>query len=236
MTKEGSRIVGGTSTTPRAPHDFYETDKAAIDHLMEFENKRLEGVIWENACGNGALTKRLTFHRKKVVGTDIQNFRSVYQGNDEKAIYDNDFFQVDFLKNPDWYEKTFKRKPDVILTNPPYGNKLNDWVFTSLDALSPYGKLYLFVKLTYLGGIYKYQSIWKLKNLEFVYIFPRRIKIYKGGKEAYLEEERKEGKKKAGSTVTYAWLVWNKLYDGDPTIKWFDPEYKPSQTTWDDFI
>ena len=61
----------------RVNHDFYSTDPKAIDYLLKYED--FDENIWECACGNGNLSKRLEMHNHNVLSTDI-----VYRGYGER--------------------------------------------------------------------------------------------------------------------------------------------------------
>ena len=50
------------------PEGFYSTDPSAIDYLLQHET--FNHNIWECACGNGNLSKRLIRHGYNVKSTD----------------------------------------------------------------------------------------------------------------------------------------------------------------------
>ena len=53
----------------REENDFYATDSIAIDKLFEVET--FDEHIWECACGDGELSKRMIELGKKVYSTDL---------------------------------------------------------------------------------------------------------------------------------------------------------------------
>ena len=57
----------------RAENDFYSTDPEAIDYLLKYE--QFNNDIWECACGNGNMSKRLEKYGYNVTSTDL-----VYRG------------------------------------------------------------------------------------------------------------------------------------------------------------
>ena len=87
------------SELERVQHDYYATDPIAIDWLLSVED--LQGVIWECACGEGHLSKRLEEHGKTVMSTDLIDRGYGYGGLDFLKVKDRDFV-------------------DNIVTNPPY--------------------------------------------------------------------------------------------------------------------
>ena len=57
------------SSSEREKNDFYATDPKAIDLLLEKEN--FSDLIWEPACGQGHLSKRLEQNGYEVLSTDL---------------------------------------------------------------------------------------------------------------------------------------------------------------------
>ena len=64
-------IIGASnhSETERVDNDYYATDPKAIDYLLE--KATLSNRIWECACGEGHLSKRLTELGYNVKATDL---------------------------------------------------------------------------------------------------------------------------------------------------------------------
>ena len=53
----------------RQKEDFYSTDPVAIDYLLKHE--RFSKNVWECACGNGNLAKRLKMYGYNVYSSDL---------------------------------------------------------------------------------------------------------------------------------------------------------------------
>ena len=53
----------------RAEYDYYATEPKAITYLLEVEE--FKGSIWENACGEGHISKELIKNGYDVVSTDL---------------------------------------------------------------------------------------------------------------------------------------------------------------------
>ncbi len=89
----------------RADHDFYPTPPEAVRALLSVE--RFDGLIWEPACGDGAIATELVRHNLTVHATDLID-RGYGQGGQ------------DFL-SPVTLARTFALRPDLkhIVTNPP---------------------------------------------------------------------------------------------------------------------
>ncbi len=198
----GQYITGGNrrSTEERQEDDFYITPPAAIDDLLKLWQIPVGKKIWENAVGNGSL-----FYKLKDLGFNVT-------GSD-KNTWKQGFFVNNFLQNPNWFENQFGSKPDIILTNPPYGRKiLNEWITKSLEQTRRW--LVLFCKLTLLESIERAKIFKSQMNLKHVFVYGPRINPIRW---SYV----KEGiKLKSSGTAAYAWYVWDKTYQGLPTIDW----------------
>jgi hypothetical protein len=110
----GQAMAGGKGAKealarPRERDDFYPTPPEVTEALWLAENKYLgkkglPAVIWEPACGDGAICKALERHDHDVVATDL-----VYRGYGHG--------EIDFLKR----KSLPKEAPDeYIITNPPF--------------------------------------------------------------------------------------------------------------------
>ena len=83
-------------------NDLYETPEVATSALLRAEP--IPWTIWEPACGRGAIVRKLRDTGRRVIATDLIDYRSPYQ----------DHAGRDFLLE--------RRAPDdveMILTNPP---------------------------------------------------------------------------------------------------------------------
>ena len=189
----GLNIVGAKRSdgTERQINDYYATDPIAIEKLLELED--VDGSVWENACGEGNLSKALK-------AKDIPTFSS--------DLVDRGYgYTCDFLENTNYCKETLGYKPDWIITNPPYKHG-QEWVEKSLEAVKDDGKVALLMKLVFLESISRYKMFQELppKN---IYVFSRRLGIYKNNKKT-------ENK----GLVAYAWFIWEKGYEGKPKIDW----------------
>lgn len=111
----------------RATEDYYATDPSAIDDLLRKESFSPE--IWECACGEGHLSRRLQENGKNVYSTDL-----VDRG------FGDDFF--DFLEtDKDW-------NGDIV-TNPPYKDA-KEFVEKAMSLIKEGQKIAFFLKLTFL--------------------------------------------------------------------------------------
>lgn len=152
-------------------------------------NKRL---IWECACGEGHLAKRLVELGYTVWATDL-----VDRGYGEGG--------VDFL------EKTEILMDADIITNPPY-KYAQEFVEKAMQLLTDGNSAYMFLKLQFLEG-QKRGEMFEKYPPKTVYVSRKRILCAKNGD---FDRMRAGG----GSAVAYGWYHWEKGFRGDPSIKW----------------
>lgn len=154
------KTIGSTnhSLEEREENDYYATDPKAIDMLLEHET--LEHLLWEPACGEGHLSKRLMEHGYYVYSTDLIN-RGYGVGG------------IDFLKE----QTIFKGS---IITNPPYKYS-TDFILKALELIEEGHHVYLFLKLTALEGQDRYKKIYSRYPPKKIYVFVKRITCGKNG-------------------------------------------------------
>lgn len=187
------KIIGASSHTEeeRQQDDYYATDPVAIDKLLTVEKPY--PLIWECACGEGHLSKRLQDFGYIVYSTDLVD-RGYSTGE-----------EIDFLKATS-LPKGFNYCD--ILTNPPY-KYAKEFVLKALELVKPGKKVFMFLKLTFLEGKARYIELYSKYPPKTVYVFSERVSCIKNG----------EGEFNHGA-VCYAWYVWEKGYTGTTEIKW----------------
>jgi hypothetical protein len=132
--------------------DFFPTPAWATHALVESE--RFDGVIWECACGDGAMARVLEQAGYKVRATDLYG-----RGHGEAG--------VDFLKA--------RTKADNIVTNPPY-NVAEAFVAQGLKLARR--KFALLLRLAFLEGANRANTIFLKNPPSRVWIFSERITFY----------------------------------------------------------
>jgi hypothetical protein len=169
--------------------DFFPTPAWATYALID--NEALKGEIWESACGNGAMSEILEHTGQLVTSSDL---------------YDRGYgdIGVDFL-DP-------KRRASNIITNPPY-NSAEGFVRSGLKAADT--KFALLLRLAFLEGANRQQTIFSKAPPSRVWVFSERITFYPAGAE-----------RKGSGTTAYAWFVWDKDATGTTELKWLRPGYK----------
>lgn len=194
------KTIGASNHTDkeRQQHDFYASHPSAIDRLLK--KVQLPHNIWECACGQGDLSKRLEQFGYNVVSTDI-----VDRGYGECG--------VDFLNT---WEVPFEAPMNAncaILTNPPY-RYATEFVEHALQ-IAPYDAMpvFMLLKTTFLEGKKRYEMLYRKGYLQAIYQFTGRLLCAKNGD----FERMSEG---GGSAVSYAWYRFQRTRCDAPRIYW----------------
>ena len=189
------KTLGASNHTAneREGNDYYATDPIAIDKLLDAV--KLPRIIWECACGEGHLSKRLEDRGKWVMSTDLVDYGYGFGG-------------IDFLKTNTLIWDTERC---AIVTNPPY-KYAKEFVEHSLKLLKKGDMCCMFLKLTFLEGKAR-RELFKSTPPRQVLVFSERVLCAKNGE----FQRMKDG---GGSAVAYAWFVWKKGYKGKTTVEW----------------
>ncbi len=99
--------------------DFFSTPP--LTTLALLSRKKFGEKVWENACGDGAISKLLWDAGYKFFSTDIKDYGYEHQDDD-----DLDFLQVSQIT-----------KAHDIVTNPPYNSHIK-WIDKSLEFARRY--------------------------------------------------------------------------------------------------
>ena len=187
------KTLGASNHTDkeREENDFYATSPISIDKLYKTGELTCKN-IWECACGEGHLAKKLIEYGYNVKATDLIN-RGYGEGN------------IDFLTCKDKFDGD-------ILTNPPYKYAL-EFTLKALDLVPEGNKVFMFLKLTFLEGKKRYNELFSKYPPKKIYVFSQRVLC---AKNADFDGMKAGG----GSALAYAWYVWEKGYTGDTVVKW----------------
>lgn len=181
------------SDSERVNKDFYATNPLAIDALLS-TREEFANIIWEPACGNGHLSKRLEelLPDTTIVSSDI-----------EERDFPCEVF--DFLNGSlDTIDTPFD-----IITNPPYKYAL-EFAEKALERVKEGQKVAFFLKLTFLESE-KRRKFFQENPPKTVYVFSKRISVARNGDPKMFNQS---------SAVCYAWFVWVKGNKEPPIIKW----------------
>ena len=143
----------------RETNDYYATDPAAVDYLLA-GGAKLSQHLWECACGEGHLSKKLS-----ALGYDVKSTDLINRGFGAGGV---DFLQQSALFDGD------------IITNPPY-KSAKEFVEHALELLPTGRKCFMFLKLQFLEGITR-RDLFDRKELKTVYVSRDRIKCAKNGR------------------------------------------------------
>lgn len=94
-------ILSNASNKKRRELDFYPTPPDVTHALLSFLNIPTNYIVWEPACGNGAMSEVIMEYGYGVISTDIRQTGYGMGG-------------IDFL--------SARRECDAIITNPPFAD------------------------------------------------------------------------------------------------------------------
>ncbi len=180
--KSGMKINGFNFRGDREKDDFYATPSEATQKLLEFE--KFDGKIYEPCCGQGHISKVLINN-----GYDVESSDLIDRG------YGNS--RIDFLME--------YKKRDNIITNPPYGRLLMQFVRQAENIANK--KIAMLLKLTFLEGQER-KSFFRQFPPVRVHVFSKRLSLMKNGN-SY-----------DGGMMALAWFVWDKKVKKSTTINW----------------
>lgn len=158
--KKGTfRQIGTHGIREREQHDFYATQPVAIDGLLSIES--FNRNVWECACGEGHLSKRLEDFGHNVMSTDL-----VERGYGE---------QFDFMQG-------LRPWDGDIITNPPY-YYAQKFVSRAISNVShnPDAKVAMLLRLLFLEGQER-GRFFKTSPPAVVGVFSKRIICAMNGK------------------------------------------------------
>lgn len=156
--------------------DLYETPPEAVRSLLAIE--KLPKLIWEPACGPGAIVRELRAAGHTVVATDLVDYGCAKSGAG-----------FDFLA-------LRRAPPDVryVVTNPPYKYA----TAFARKALELVPNVALLMRLAFMEGTGR-SDVLDGGRLRRVHVFSRRLPMmHRAGWTG----------PKAASAVAFAWFVW----------------------------
>lgn len=187
------KTLGASNHTDkeRQSEDYYATEPKAVELLCQLET--FNEWIWENACGEGHLSKELIKQGYQVYSSDL-----IDRGYGMSPI--------DFLQ----YDKTWHGD---IITNPPY-KFAQEFIEKALQIIPEGNKVAMFLKIQFLEGKGR-KKLFLSQPPKTVYVSSSRLLC---AKNAEFEKMIAGG----GSAVAYAWYVWQKGFNGTTELKWFN--------------
>ena len=176
----------------REKDDFYATPPLAVKELMKLET--FDKNIWEPCCGMNHITNVLKDNNYNVKTSDIID-----------RVNDGSVEIIDFLNYNGKYNGD-------IITNPPY-KLATEFVYKSIETITYGHKVAMFLKLTFLETKKRYE-LFKKYPPKVIYVASMRFGCSQTG------EFNSDGN--TGSAIAYCWYIWEKGYNGDTIIKWFN--------------
>lgn len=164
-------------------NDLYETPREAVWALLGAEN--IPQVVWEPACGPGAIARVLRASERQVYATDLVDYDSP----------DQDMAGWDFLM-----ERQVPIGVQAICTNPPFKNASA----FARKAIELCPKVYMLMRLAFLEGVTRSDLIDGGK-LARVLVFRNRLPL--------MHRDGWTGNKST-NTMAFAWFVWDDSHNG----------------------
>ena len=188
-------MLGASNHTDkeRQNDDYYATNPHALELLLDSLKRdgiELHKYIWECACGQGHLSDVLEKNGYITTNTDL-----VDRG------YKNNFLQLDFLTTNTIFDGD-------ILTNPPC-KYAKEFVEHALDTLKDGYYCIMFLKIQFLEGQARL-NLFKKYPPKYVYVNSARQLCAMNG----------EFEKYKATAICYCWFIWEKGFNGEPTIRW----------------
>jgi len=209
------KTLGASNHTEkeREPNEFYATSPIAIDKLAAAYDIPL--CVWECACGQGHLAKRLEEQGHIVLASDLVN-RGYGIGSEDFFLQDE--FPIAPTCLPIHIDANTHRPKPIeelvcILTNPPY-KYATEFVEHAMEILPKGAPAIMLLKTTALEGKGRWERLYSKGYLKAVYQFSERLLCAKNGD----FEGMKAG---GGSAVAYSWFIFaNDGKNDPPKIYW----------------
>ena len=164
--------------------DLYETPAVAVEALLRVED--IPAIVWEPACGPGAIVRVLRASGRTVYATDLVDYGSP----------DQDKSRWDFLM-----EMAVPTGVQAIVTNPPFKNA--EGFVTHALTLCP--KVVMLLRLAFLESSRR-SSILDGGQLARVHVFRSRLPM--------MHRHGWEGKRNGNAGMAFAWFVWDRSWTG----------------------
>jgi hypothetical protein len=179
--------------------DLYETPSVAVHALLKAED--LSGIIWEPACGPGAIVQVLRDAGHRVHATDLVD----YDCPESEA-------RVDFLmeRHPPFHIGT-------LVTNPPFKLAAQ---FVRHALLLGVPKVVMLLRLAFLESEGR-SDILNSGLLARVYVFRNRLPMmHRSGRGT-------QATKTNSSAMSFAWFIWELGHSGPTELEWISWEAAP---------
>jgi hypothetical protein len=181
------RRTAGKAALKERGDDLYESPPEAVHALLRAE--RLPSLIWEPACGPGAIVRVLRAAGHSVVATDLVDYDSEFQ----------DEARRDFLM-----ELRAPAGVEAIVTNPPF-KLANHFVAHALE-LCPL--VIMLLRLSFIESVGR-TSILEGGHLARIHVFRNRLPM--------MHRAGWTGPRVTNPTA-FAWFVWDRRHAGPAAL------------------
>lgn len=181
----------------RSENDLYTTDKNDVNRFLEALRKDsfiIPEPIYEPCAGLGDISKVLQDNGYNVYSADLIDRTDWDNYNKDVELHIANFFE----------EKLTGFK--TIFTNPPYA-EAKQFVERSMEVSERYTIMLLRIQFLESQGR---QELFRNKYLKYVYVASKRANCYRNGDASI-----------GGGAVCYGFFIWDRFFNGDPTIRWF---------------
>lgn len=168
--------------------DFYASPYAALPPLLVAEGRRLPSVVWEPACGNGALVIPLRNRGFTVYASDVNGWGC--PDSDSGVDFTSDLGAQAGAAMQGKYQDRFG-----IVTNPPFGI-IEEFVERAV-AMSPY--VALLCRLAFLESEGR-MNWWKRVGLRRVHLIAERLPM--------MHRHGYDGPKLSNAGMCFAWYIF----------------------------
>jgi hypothetical protein len=198
---KAARMGNGQDRLNQHPDGFYPTPPRAVRALLARES--FKGVLWECACGDGAISRILEAAGFEVISTDLID-RGFGRGGH------------DFLT-----DRT--TVVDFVVTNPPFGPARGlaaRFVEHALTRIRPGGLVYMLLRTNW-EAPQAHQRL--MARCCRKYTFSRRLKMHRGGYTG----------KKHSPQLDVSWYVFSNEHTGPTQTSVLPPDCGDEATKFD---
>lgn len=207
------RAAVGTDSATKAErgNNLYETPIEAMRTLLALES--FSPVIWEPACGKGAIVRPLEDAGYEVIPTDLVDYGTATKDGEVQEV--GSFLETSSTEDGirgAWRGAIVAPGPGLdhlpldIVTNPPYGSDLNRFVAHALRVHRP-RKMALLLNLNFLCGFEDPDRCFAMDENPpaRILVFTRRLPMmHRDGWDGNI----------AASRMNTAWFMWEQDADG----------------------
>ena len=187
----------------RAELDYYATPTAEVKNFLDYTGYNFDGLsILEPCVGGGHMANGIKSYldengyKAKLIGSDV-----IDRGFTDPAWTLHYGLTYDFLDDDYPVDKA-----DVVIMNPPFAT-LEPFIIRGLEIAQ--NMLVVFCRLQAVESKDRYEHIFAEHPFSKCIVYVDRVQCWKNGV------------KPAGTSAqAYCWLVWDKDYDGPPTLDW----------------